>query len=43
MSRLQPILGLILIGLIAYALSSNRKTIRVRTVAGDSGCNSCSR
>jgi concentrative nucleoside transporter, CNT family len=33
MTRLQPILGLILIGLIAYALSNNRKAIRPRTVA----------
>ena len=33
MTRLQPILGLILIALIAYTLSSNRKAIRPRTVA----------
>jgi CNT family concentrative nucleoside transporter len=33
MTRLQPILGLLLIGLIAYALSTNRKAIRLRTVA----------
>jgi CNT family concentrative nucleoside transporter len=33
MARLQPIIGLVLIGLIAYALSSNRKAIRVRTIA----------
>jgi CNT family concentrative nucleoside transporter len=33
MTRLQPILGLILIGLIAYALSNNRKAIRPQTVA----------
>ena len=32
MSRFQPILGLILIALIAYALSTNRKKIRGRTV-----------
>src|SRR5512141_1316742 len=32
MDRFQPILGLLLIGLIAYALSSNRKAIRVRTI-----------
>jgi CNT family concentrative nucleoside transporter len=33
MARLQPIIGLVLIGLIAYALSTNRKAIRVRTIA----------
>jgi CNT family concentrative nucleoside transporter len=33
MTRFQPILGLILIGLVAYALSTNRKKIRLRTVA----------
>jgi CNT family concentrative nucleoside transporter len=33
MARLQPIIGLILIALIAYALSSNRKAIRLRTIA----------
>jgi CNT family concentrative nucleoside transporter len=33
MARLQPIIGLILIALIAYALSSNRRAIRVRTIA----------
>jgi CNT family concentrative nucleoside transporter len=32
MERLQPIVGLVLIGLIAYALSTNRKAIRVRTI-----------
>src|SRR6476646_9553896 len=32
MGRLQPIVGLVLIGLIAYALSSNRKAIRPRTI-----------
>ena len=32
MSCFQPILGLILIALIAYALSTNRKKIRGRTV-----------
>jgi CNT family concentrative nucleoside transporter len=33
MARLQPIIGLVLIGLIAYALSTNRKAIRGRTIA----------
>src|SRR5262245_13934954 len=33
MGRLQPIIGLVLIGLIAYVLSTNRKAIRLRTVA----------
>jgi CNT family concentrative nucleoside transporter len=33
MARLQPIIGLVLIGLIAYALSTNRKAIRARTIA----------
>ena len=33
MGRLQPIIGLVLIGLIAYALSTNRKAIRLRTIA----------
>ena len=33
MGRLQPIIGLVLIGLIAYALSTNRKAIRMRTIA----------
>jgi concentrative nucleoside transporter, CNT family len=33
MARLQPLIGLALIALIAYALSSNRKAIRLRTVA----------
>jgi len=33
MGRLQPVLGLILIGLIAYAFSTNRKAIRLRTMA----------
>ncbi len=32
MARLQPILGLILIALIAYALSNNRRAIRGRTI-----------
>jgi len=32
MERLQPLIGLVLIGLIAYALSTNRKAIRVRTI-----------
>ena len=33
MERLQPIVGLLLIGLIAYSLSTNRKAIRLRTIA----------
>src|SRR5687768_8339121 len=33
MERLQPLIGLVLIGLIAYSLSTNRKAIRVRTIA----------
>jgi CNT family concentrative nucleoside transporter len=33
MERLQPLLGLALIGLIAYALSTNRRAIRLRTIA----------
>ena len=33
MTRFQPIIGLLLIGLVAYALSSNRKAIRLRTIA----------
>ena len=33
MERLQPIIGLLLIGLIAYSLSTNRKAIRLRTIA----------
>jgi CNT family concentrative nucleoside transporter len=32
MSRLQPVCGLVLIALIAYAWSSNRKAIRARTL-----------
>jgi CNT family concentrative nucleoside transporter len=32
MQRLQPLIGLVLIGLIAYALSTNRKAIRGRTI-----------
>ncbi len=32
MERLQPLVGLLLIGLIAYALSTNRRAIRVRTI-----------
>jgi len=32
-ARLQPLVGLALIGLIAYALSSNRKAIRPQTIA----------
>ena len=31
--RLQPLLGLIVIGLIAYAFSTNRRAIKVRTIA----------
>jgi len=33
MTRLQPIVGLLLIGAIAYAFSTNRKAIRLRVVA----------
>jgi concentrative nucleoside transporter, CNT family len=33
MGRLQPLIGLALIGLIAYSLSTNRKAIRLRTIA----------
>jgi CNT family concentrative nucleoside transporter len=33
MERLQPLCGLVLIGLIAYALSNNRRAIRLRTIA----------
>jgi len=32
MERLQPLVGLLLIGLIAYSLSTNRKAIRLRTI-----------
>lgn len=32
MERFQPVLGLLLIALIAYALSTNRKAIRLRTI-----------
>src|SRR4030095_13278089 len=32
MERLQPVLGLILIGLIAFTFSNNRRAIRLRTV-----------
>ena len=32
MERLQPLIGLLLIGLIAYSLSTNRKAIRLRTI-----------
>src|SRR5262252_5075852 len=32
MTQLQPLLGLVLIGLVAYALSTHRRAIRVRTV-----------
>jgi CNT family concentrative nucleoside transporter len=33
MARLQPVIGLVLIALIAYSLSNNRKAIRLRTIA----------
>jgi CNT family concentrative nucleoside transporter len=33
MSRLQPLVGLALIGLIAYSLSTNRRAIKGRTIA----------
>ena len=33
MERLQPLLGLIVIGLIAYAFSTNRRAIKIRTIA----------
>src|SRR5262245_66009700 len=32
MTRLQPIFGLVLIAVIAYALSTNRQAIRLRTI-----------
>src|SRR5436190_2181003 len=32
MERFQPLVGLLLIGLIAYSLSTNRRAIRVRTI-----------
>ena len=32
MERFQPLIGLLLIGLIAYSLSTNRRAIRVRTI-----------
>ncbi len=32
MERLQPLVGLMLIGLIAYSLSTNRRAIKVRTI-----------
>jgi concentrative nucleoside transporter, CNT family len=32
MERFQPLIGIALIGLIAYSLSTNRKAIRVRTI-----------
>jgi len=32
MARLQPLVGLALIGLIAYSLSTNRRAIRLRTI-----------
>src|SRR6478752_204127 len=32
MERLQPIVGLLLIGLTAYALSTNRRAIKLRTI-----------
>jgi CNT family concentrative nucleoside transporter len=33
MDRLQPLIGLLLIGVIAYSLSTNRRAIRLRTIA----------
>jgi concentrative nucleoside transporter, CNT family len=33
MARLQPLVGLALIGLIAYSLSTNRRAIKLRTIA----------
>ena len=33
MARLQPLVGLALIGLIAYSLSTNRRAIKGRTIA----------
>ena len=33
MARLQPLVGLALIGLIAYSLSTNRRAIKARTIA----------
>jgi CNT family concentrative nucleoside transporter len=33
MERFQPVIGLLLIGLIAYALSTNRRAIKLRTIA----------
>jgi CNT family concentrative nucleoside transporter len=33
MTRLQPLCGLVLIGLVAYAFSTDRRAIRLRTVA----------
>ncbi len=33
MSTLQPVVGLVLIGLIAYAISTNRRAIKLRTIA----------
>jgi CNT family concentrative nucleoside transporter len=33
MTRLQPICGLLLIGLVAYGVSTNRRAIRLRTIA----------
>ena len=44
MARLQPLFGLVLIALIAYALSTNRRAIKLRTDrAGASACSSSSR
>ncbi|MCC7009271.1 MAG: NupC/NupG family nucleoside CNT transporter [Acidobacteria bacterium] len=37
MARLQPVLGLLLIGLVAYAWSSNRRAIRLRAIAWGMG------
>ena len=41
--RLQPLVGLIVIMTIAYAISSNRRAIDRRTVAWGLACRSCSR
>jgi nucleoside permease NupC len=38
--RLQPLLGLVVIGLIAYAFSTNRRAIKLRTIAWASVCSS---
>ena len=41
--RLQPLVGLIVIMTIAYALSTNRRAIDRRTVAWGLACRLCSR